>query len=152
MLILLCVVIVVVLIVIISYFINRRDMNDIIGGSRSAIFSRFNYQPEFPFISKFDKKDLDLFSKEYNMVDNVKFIVGRPYKFYHSKESTWLYPWQFPQEIDDTRIQQAINQCKEPMIMIKTITDKLGGLSVETPKDVVYPSTCFINKLSKKPF
>lgn len=114
------------------------------GGDRAAIFSRFNYQPQFPFISTFNTVDLERFSKVYNMTDPVVFFSGRPYKYYHTEDSTWLYPWHFPQEVHLDCIQEAVNKCHEPIILVKKEEDKLGGLGVKTPKDIVHPSACFI--------
>jgi hypothetical protein len=114
------------------------------GGSRAAIFSRFNYTPDFPMMSQFDTVDLDRFSKTYNTADPIRFISGRPYRFYHTKDSTWLYPWHFPQEIDDQTIQRASRICREPITLVKKVEeDKMGGLAILTPKDVVKVSPCF---------
>jgi len=115
------------------------------GGSRESIFSRFNYTPEFPFISKLDTVDLDRFSKVYNIKDPVKFIAGRPYRYYHTDQSTWTYPWEFPQEIHMQCIKKAATQCHEPIIMIKKEEDKLSGLAVSNPKDIIRVSDCYNN-------
>lgn len=114
-----------------------------IGGSRDAIFSRFNYTPEFPMISKLDTVDLDRFSKIYNFPGPLKLIMGRPYRLYDSKESTWLYPWHFPEPVDTPCLQEASTSCDEPVVMIKKEEEKLGGLSVKTPSDIVHVSSCF---------
>jgi hypothetical protein len=121
----------------------RGRYQEMTGGSREYIFSRFNYTPEFPFISTFDTVDLDRFSKIYNIKDPVKFIMGRPYKYYHTKESTWMYPWEFPQEIHMKCIKEAATRCNEPIIMIKKEEDKLSGLAAPTPKDIVRVSDCY---------
>lgn len=114
------------------------------GGSRSAIFSRFNYQPDFPFISQLDTVDLDRFSKVYNVADPMKFIVGRPHRFYHTPDSTWVYPWTFPQPVYYQKLKETSQRCNEPPVVIfKKGEDKLKGLAIETPKDIVHVSPCF---------
>jgi len=122
---------------------SQPDEDSQSGGSRAPIFSRFNYQPDFPFISQFDMVDLDRFSKVYNVTGPVKFLSGRPYKYYATPESTWLYPWQFPQEINHKCINKAGQKCHESVIMVKTEEDKLGGLGIATPRDIVRVSPCF---------
>jgi hypothetical protein len=117
--------------------------NEMLGGSRTAIFSRFNYTPDFPMISQFDQVDYNRFSKVYNISDPIKFISGRPYKFYHTADSTWLNPWTFPQEINKPCLQRAMNRCNEHVVMLKSEEDKLGGLSISTPKDIVRVTPCF---------
>jgi hypothetical protein len=113
------------------------------GGSRDDMFSRFNYIPDFPMISQLDQVDLDRYSKVYNHAGPLKLIMGRPYRFYDSYDSTWLYPWHFPEEIDKPCLQEASTRCHEPIVMIKKETDKLGGLGVLTPADLVHVSPCF---------
>lgn len=113
------------------------------GGSREAIFSRFSYIPDFPFISQLDQVDLDRFSKSYNVAGPIKLISGRPYRYYRTEDSTWVYPWQFPQPINKGCIQKAVDRCHENVIMLKKEEDKTGGLSVDTPKDIVRVSPCF---------
>jgi len=126
--------------VLIILIYSKNDQN---GGSREAIFSRFEYAPEFPFISQFDMTNLDRFSKIYNIPGPIKFISGRPYKYYRTNESTWLYPWDFPQEVNHSCIRQASMRCHEPIILVKKEEAKLSGLSAQTPKDIVQPSSCF---------
>ena len=87
--------------------------------------------------------DYNLLSKTYNVADPPIFIMGRPYQYLHSVDSTWLYPWHFPREINKSCLQKAIDKCNEPIIMIKSEEDKLGGLGVATPTDIVRPSSCF---------
>lgn len=113
------------------------------GGSRDHIFSRFMYEPQFPMMSQLDQVDLDRFSKTYNQADPIKFIMGRPYRFYHTKESTWVYPTTFPQESDQPCLQKAMNRCQEPIVLVKKQEEKLAGLAVQTPKDIVRVSPCF---------
>lgn len=114
------------------------------GGSRDVIFNRFSYQPEFPFISQFDTVDLNRFSKAYNVPGPIKFLYNRPYSFYHTKASTWLYPWEFPQEINYRCIEEAERKCRENKIQInKQGVDKLGGLAIQTRSDVVHTSPCY---------
>lgn len=139
----------VLLALILIYLIYTRPYHtNMVGGSREAIFSRFNYQPDFPMISQFDQVNLDRASKQYNVADPVKFIMGRPYRYYHTPDSTWLYPWHFPQPINKPAIQKAMDRCQEPIVMIKQEEDKLGGLGVATPKDIVRVSPCFWDKYS----
>lgn len=139
------IIVVLLLIALFLIFLIYSDLGttDMVGGSRAAIFSRFQYQPEFPFISQLDTDDPVRFSKVYNVAGPVKFITGRPYKYYHTLASTWAYPWQFPQQINLPCIRQASDHCQEPIIMVKKEEDKLGGLGVATPKDIVRPSPCF---------
>jgi hypothetical protein len=134
---------VVIIVILYKHYKHENHSPDLRGGSREAIFSRFKYTPEFPFMSKFDTVDLDRFSKVYNIAGRVKFIMGRPYKLYHTEKSTWLYPWEFPEEINMRCIKEASTRCNEPIIMIKREEDKLSGLAVPTPKDVVRVSDCF---------
>lgn len=117
---------------------------EMIGGSRSAIFSRFTYQPDPPYMSTLDTVDPDRFSKTYNTAGPTKFIMGRPYKYYKTKNRTWLYPWSFPQEINTSCIMRANDQCEgENLIMIKQSEEKLGGLGVATPQDIFRGTPCF---------
>lgn len=130
------------------------DQEDLEGGGREAIFSRFNYQPDFPMMSQLDTVDLDRFSKVYNEAGPLKFYVGRPYRFYQTKDpspgtSTWLYPWDFPQPIDESCMQKASHKCHEPIMTVKSENDKLSGLGAETPKDLVLPSACY-NRVFKE--
>lgn len=113
------------------------------GGSREAIFSRFEYQPDFPMISQLDTVNFNQFSKIYNTGDDTKFIMGRPYRYYHTKNSTWTYPWTFPQEIDRYCIQKASSTCGDKFVQIKQPDEKLSGLGADTPKDIFIPSKCF---------
>jgi hypothetical protein len=113
------------------------------GGSREAIFSRFSYHPSFPFISQLDQIDPERFSKVYNSAGPLKLISGRPYRYYRTEDSTWVYPWQFPQPIHTQCLEQAMSKCHEPVVTIKKEDDKLGGLSVETPRDIVKVTPCF---------
>jgi len=122
-----------------------------LGGGREAIFSRFNYTPEFPFMSKLDTVDYIRYSRVYNTPGPVKFISGRPYKYYRSQDihiipqmqSTWLYPWHFPQEINAPCIARASRRCHDDIIPIKDEVGKMSGLAVETPRDIVHVSPCF---------
>lgn len=132
-----------ILLVTVIIIVISHDRSQLIGGSREAIFSRFNYTPEFPFISQLDTVDLDRYSKVYNLTDPIKFIAGRPYKYYHTEHSTWVYPWEFPQEINTTCINLAAHKCHEPIIMPKKDEEKLNGLAVSNPKDIVRVSKCF---------
>ena len=113
------------------------------GGSREAIFSRFSYQPEFPFISQSIITNLDRFSKTYNVAGNLKFIQGRPYRYYWTMDSNWAYPWTFPESIHTNCVQKASDHCNEPVQNIKTVTQKLNGLAVDSAKDIVRRSQCF---------
>ena len=114
------------------------------GGSRSAIFSRFSYQPDFPFISQFDTVNLDRFSRVYNEPGPVKFVQGRPYRLYQSEDSTWLYPWEFPQKINYRCLRVPSDRCHEPpIITVKKAKDKLKGLAVESPKEIVRVTPCY---------
>jgi len=127
----------------IMILIFAKTTHQLYGGSREAIFSRFNYIPEFPFISQLDTVDLERFSKVYNIKDPLKFTAGRPYRYYHTDHSTWVYPWDFPQEIQMRCIKEASDKCHEPIIMIKKEEDKLSGLAVSNPKDIVRVSDCY---------
>jgi len=121
-----------------------------IGGSREAIFSRFNYTPDFPMISQLDTVNFDRFSKVYNIAGSLKFIGGRPYRYYKSEDSTWLYPWDFPQEIDRHCTQKASQKCHEPpVILVKKEVEKLNGLATKTPADIVHVSPCFLEAYEK---
>jgi hypothetical protein len=119
--------------------------SQLMGGSREAIFSRFKYLPQFPFISRMDTKNLDVFSKEYTARGPLTFISGRPYNLYDTKASTWIYPWYFPQEINMKCAEHAAKRCNEPIIMIKREEDKLSGLAAPNPKDIVRVSDCYRN-------
>ena len=133
------------------------DTEELEGGGREAIFSRFNYQPDFPLMSQLDTVDLDRFSKVYNEAGPLKFYVGRPYRFYQTKgtngimsgTSTWLYPWDFPRQIDQPCLQTASHKCNEPIMTVNSEDDKLSGLGAQTPKDLVYASPCF-NRVYKE--
>jgi hypothetical protein len=140
-------VILIILGVLLIVLIDKRHLQT--GGGREAIFSRFSYQPDFPMISQFDTVDLDRFSKVYNIAGPRKYIMGRPYRYYHTEDSTWLYPWDFPRPINYTCLKTAIKECHEPLITIKTEEDKLGGLGVETPRDIVHVSPCFNKEYDK---
>jgi len=114
------------------------------GGSRSAVFSRFHYLPQYPFMSKLDTVDLNVFSKIYNVPQRLEIIMGRPYRNYRMADGNWGYPWHFPEPADHTCLQLAEERCGEEAItLLKTPDQKLGGLGVETPKDIVRPSKCF---------
>uniref|UniRef100_A0A6C0BL15 Uncharacterized protein n=1 Tax=viral metagenome TaxID=1070528 RepID=A0A6C0BL15_9ZZZZ len=114
------------------------------GGSRAAIFSRFSYQPDFPMISQLTTVDFDRFSRVYNREGPLKLMAGRPYRFDSTRPNvSWLYPWHFPQELDPVCLQRAMTRCQEPVISLKSESDKLGGLAVETPKEIVELSPCF---------
>lgn len=133
------------------------DQEDLEGGGREAIFSRFKYQPDFPMMSQLDTVDLDRFSKVYNEAGPIKFYVGRPYRFYQTAEthgitkgtSTWLYPWDFPRPIDEPCMQKASHKCHEPVMTVKSESDKLSGLGAQTPKDLVKTSDCY-NRVFKE--
>ena len=141
----LIIIVTIVLIVIIGLILwsHPSHENEMTGGSREVIFSRFSYQPDFPNISQFDTIDLDRFSKVYNTPGPLKIISGRPYRFYHTKDSTWLDPWDFPQMVINTCLQKAMRQCQEPIVTLKSEEDKLSGLEAETPPDMVHVSPCF---------
>jgi hypothetical protein len=118
--------------------------NNQVGGSRTSIFSRFSYQPEFPFISQLDVVDLNRFSKVYNITGPIKFIHNRPYRYYHSKNSDWLYPWEFPQEINYPCIRLANSKCHDNTVQImKEGGDKLDSIAIHTKSDIVKTSPCF---------
>ena len=140
-------ILVVVIILLIILIYTRSPISDgysLIGGSRESIFSRFNYNPEFPMISQLDTVDFDRFSKVYNTAGPLKFISGRPYRYYKSEDSTWLYPWNFPHEMDRQCTKYASMRCNEsPIILVKKEEEKLHGLAVQTPKDIVRTSSCF---------
>lgn len=130
----------VILIIIIYLIYEQSPTSELIGGSRENIFSRFNYTPSFPMISQFDKG----YSKVYNIAEPIKFIGGRPYKYYRTEKSTWLNPWDFPHEMNTQCTKYASNRCGEqPIIVVKKDAEKLNGLSTKTPKDVVHVSSCF---------
>lgn len=115
-----------------------------VGGSRTSIFSRFSYQPEFPFISQLDAVDLNRFSKVYNISGPIKFIHNRPYRYYHSKNSDWLYPWEFPQEINYPCIRLSNSKCHDNAVQImKEGGDKLDSIAIHTKSDIVQTSPCF---------
>jgi hypothetical protein len=137
--------ILIVIAVILIYLIYRQSTPpEFIGGSREAIFSRFNYTPTFPMISQLDAVDLNRFSKVYNTPGPLKFVGGRPYKYYKSEDSTWLYPWNFPHEISRQCTKYASDRCNEPPIaLVKKDEEKLHGLGVSTPKDLVNVTSCF---------
>lgn len=115
------------------------------GGSRAAIFSRFYYEPQFPFISKFDDKDLNVFSKIYNTAGPLKIMMGRPYRYYTMAEGNWGYPWHFPGPIMTRCFRLASDLCEENIgiIPIKTEAQKRGGLFYENPREIIRPSKCF---------
>jgi len=114
------------------------------GGSRSAIFSRFHYIPQYPFMSKLDLVDYNIFSKTYNYPGPLKIIVGRPYRNYRMPDGNWGYPWHFPEPADHTCLKLAETRCHEDVIILnKTADQKLGGLGVTAPKDMIKPSKCF---------
>lgn len=137
-----CMILIVILIIVLIY--PRSNIYSLVGGSREAIFSRFDYVPEFPMISQLDSVDLDRFSKVYNTAGPLKFISGRPYRYYKSEDSTWLYPWNFPHEMDRQCTTYASRRCNEsPIILVKKEEGKLNGLAVQTPKDIVRTSPCF---------
>jgi hypothetical protein len=134
-----------IIIVIVCCVQIRRASEPQIGGGRSAIFSRFYYEPQFPFMSKLDDKDLDVFSKIYNTAGPLKLIMGRPYRYYTMPEGNWGYPWHFPEPVDSKCLSVASDRCEENIgfVPIKTEAEKLGGLFYQTPKDVIRPSKCF---------
>jgi len=167
---LICLSLVVIIILIILWlcFAGSTQTNTQIGGSREAIFSRFHYLPSPNFISQFDTIDYDRFSKVYSQLDNLKFIVARPYSLAHgakpfqssqpsinnqpteqepsiwgNRPTTWLETWQFPIPLDQPCLQKVINHCHEPVFSLKTDEDKLSGLSVDTPPDLQHVSPCF---------
>jgi hypothetical protein len=115
------------------------------GGSRAAIFSRFYYEPQFPFISKLDDKDLNVFSKIYNTPGPLKIMMGRPYRYYTMAEGNWGYPWHFPGPIVTRCFRLAADLCEENIgiIPIKTEAQKRGGLFYENPREIIHPSKCF---------
>lgn len=98
------------------------------GGGRKAIFSRFHYEPQFPFMSKFDKYNPNLASKTYNVAGPIRFIVQRPYRNYYMPLGNWGYPWHFPEPIDRHCQYFAADRCDEKL---------------DWQKDMVRPSTCF---------
>lgn len=115
----------------------------LMGGSREAIFSRFDYEPDFPFISQMDQNDLDLFSKTYNQKEGLRFLVGRPYRRYQTPSSTWIYPWEFPQPIHQRCIDQTSARCHETVILPKKEEEKLNGIAGRNPPDRQSVSQCF---------
>jgi hypothetical protein len=126
------------------YLIYHTDgPTDLIGGSRSSIFSRFRYEPDFPMISKMDQNLPDRLSKRYNSEGPVQLFAGRPYEFYSTNDSTWVNPWHFPEQVNGPCLQAAMDQCHEHMTLVKSDEDKLSGLAAATPKDVVNVSACF---------
>ncbi len=108
------------------------------GGGRKAIFSRFHYTPEFPYISKLDTIDRNRFSKVYNVAGPLKFIMGRPYRNYQAKDGNWTYPSHFPEPNDDRCVRLASDRCDEPI----TLPSK-NVLIIPQSKEVIRPSKCF---------
>ncbi len=132
---LLCLVII-VLGIIMSRQSNRDlDIHNSVGGSREAIFSRFAYLPfETPFLGP----------KLYQNQSPIKIISGRPYRFYYQKDGSWLNPWSYPLPIDRKCINQSLEKCQEPpIILVKKEEEKLHGLASPTPPDLFLPSPCF---------
>ena len=120
----------------------RHDQSQIAGG-RKEIFSRFEYQPQYPFISQLDTIDLNRFSRQYNIGGPLKFIAGRPYRYYKTEDSLWVYPWDFPQQINHKCFNRANRQCHQSINLVKKEEEKLSGLASQTPADVVHPSNCW---------
>ena len=98
------------------------------GDMRAAVFSRFDYKPQFPFMSTFTMDDPNRFSKRYNRAGPLKLIVQRPYRFYTMPLGNWGYPWTFPRPKDNHCLQFANDRCDEHL---------------NWKKDVIHPSLCF---------
>jgi hypothetical protein len=95
-------------------------------------------------MSKLDTVDFNIFSKIYNVPQRVKIIEGRPYRNYRMADGNWGYPWHFPRPTNHRCIKLAEERCHEEVItLLKTPDQKLGGLGVLVPKDIVRPSKCF---------
>src|SRR5207245_5673247 len=93
----------------------KKSYTDQIGGTRAAIFSRFHYEPQYPFISKFDMRDLNRFSKYYNTAGPLEWIVARPYRFYTMPDGNWGYPWHFPEKANYDCLKLSSDRCEEPI-------------------------------------
>lgn len=136
-------ILIIICVILWMFYITKNDDSYQIGGSREAIFSRFSYQPDYPFISTFDTQNLDLLSKKYTSPSGYVFIGGRPYLSYDTPQSSWINPWIFPQQSHINCLQKSLDHCNEYVISIKNEMDKLGGLSVTSPEDIVKMSPCF---------
>ena len=122
---------------------NQTLMTQQNGSGRTSIFSRFSYLPQYPFISQFSQDDPRL-SKRYNTPERMKIIMGRPYRVYQMNLGNWGYPWTFPEPTDTRCLQLSQDRCNEEVVtLIKTPEQKLGGLGVVSPKEIVRPSRCF---------
>ncbi len=134
-----------IIIISIYYLSDRfRNFENQSGGSRSAVFSRWHYTPEYPMISRLDLIDYNLFSKTYNTAGPLKIIVGRPYRNYMMSNGNWDYPWHFPEQDDHSCLKLAESRCNEDIITLnKSADQKLGGLGVTAPKDLLRTSKCF---------
>jgi len=136
------IIIIISIIIILLYFRNNTQY----GGSRHAIFSRFKYLPQYPFISQLDIDNTDVLSKKYTSKSPLIYLAGRPYRSYDTKQSTWINPWHFPQEINMYCIQDATNRCNERLQgkgIIKDEKDKMSGKAISNPRDIVRTTECF---------
>lgn len=107
------------------------------GSGRKAIFSRFHYAPEFP-MNKLDMRDRQMFSKYYNFGGPLKFIMGRPYRYYQMKDGNWDDPTTFPEPLDLRCVRLASERCEESITL-----PKQGILSLPLSKQITRPSRCF---------
>lgn len=102
------------------------------GGSRAAIFSRFNYEPlppnSWPFISKFTQNEPNKYAHHYNNIGPLKMIMNRPYHNYTGDDGSWLYPWHFPETAQTDCYALASNRCNEP---------------INWKDETIHPSQCF---------
>jgi hypothetical protein len=59
-------------------------------------------------------------------------------------DGNWGYPWHFPRPIDYKCLKLATTRCHEGDIVLNRTSDqKLGGLGVIGPEDILKPSACF---------
>lgn len=111
---------------------NKQTLDNMSGGSRAAIFNRFNYEPlpptSWPFISKLTQDDLNTYSKHYNNAGPLKILMDRPYRNYTMPDGNWGYPWHFPETADRQCYILASNRCDEP---------------INWKKEIIRPSECF---------
>jgi hypothetical protein len=131
------VVIIVGLVILASQITNINSQTQS-GGGRKAIFSRFHYTPQFPFTSKLDMRDRNMFSKDYNFGGPLKFIEGRPYRFYKMKDGNWDGPATFPEPDDLRCVRLASARCEEPITL-----PAQGVLNLPKSKEITRPSQCF---------
>jgi len=117
----------IILLVFCAYFWGT-DQNNQVGGSREGIFSRFKYEPQYPFMSKFTEDDPVKFSKRYNRAGPLRLIMSRPYRFYTMPLGNWGYPWHFPERTDPYCLVLSSDRCDEP---------------IDWEKELIRPSKCF---------